>query len=186
METPLLATPRFDMMRLRQKDAGAMFSRWMTDKEVARYSAWNPHKDVSETYELVAQDIKRNESEDFYSWGLFFDDFTHGSNRPRIFGHATLHVNIEENMGSIGYVLMRPEWGKGYATEAVQAITGFALSRLGLEAVTAAVHVQNKASCRVLEKVGYTMQYQFQAPSLSGAKVPMVRYQITRDAYYAE
>ena len=186
METPILATLHFDMMRLRQKDAGAMFSRWMTDKEVARYSMWQPHKDVSETHAMVAEDIKRNEKDDFYSWGLFFDDFTHGTNRPRIFGHATLHVNIKDGVGSIGYTLMRTEWGKGYATEAVQAITDFALSRLNLLAVTAAVSPQNKASCRVLEKAGYTSQYQFQAMNLDGVKVPMIRYQITRDVYYTE
>lgn len=186
MDTPLLATPHFDMMPLRQKDAGAMYSRWMTDKDVAKYCPWFPHKDVSETRELVALDIKQNATDDYFSWGMFFDDFSHGQNRPRLFGHVTLKINRDLNLGTVGFNLMKPEWGKGYATEAVSTVLPYAFGTLGLQAVNAAHHVENRASGRVLEKAGLIKQYEFQCPWKTGNKVLMVRYQLTRDQYYEE
>ncbi len=186
METPMLAAPSFDLIPLRQKDAGAMFSRWMTDRGVAKYCVWPAHKDVSETHALVAQDIKLNAGDDYYSWGMFLDDFTHGPNRPRIFGHVVLKINPALNFGTVGFTLMRPEWGKGYATEAVKTVLSFAFGKLDLLSVNAAHHSENRASGRVLEKSGFTKQYEFQCPWKDGNNVPMVRYQITRDQYYAE
>lgn len=186
METPMLVANSFDMNPLRQKDAGPMFSRWMTDKDVAKYCTWQPHKDVSETHEMVARDIALNAGDDYYSWGLFFDDFTHGTNRPRIFGHTTLKVDQELSLGTLGFNLMRSEWGKGYATEAVQAILQFGFGKLGLKYINAAHHADNRASGRVLEKAGLRKMYEFRCPWKDGTKVPMIRYQITRDAYYSE
>ena len=182
----MLVAPSFDMMPLRQKDAGVMFSRWMTDREVAKYCPWFPHKDVSETHQLVASEIERNKGDDYFSWGLFFDDFSHGANRPRLFGHITLTVNRELQLGTLGYNLMRSEWGHGYATEAVNAVLPFAFGVLKLQYVNAACHADNRSSGRVLEKAGFSRQYEFQSLWKTGGKVPMVRYQMTYDQYYAE
>lgn len=54
----------------------------------------------------------------------------------------------------IGYWLGRPYWGKGFATEAAQAVTTMA-RELGRGPVTAGHFVDNPASGRVLEKVGF-------------------------------
>ena len=52
----------------------------------------------------------------------------------------------------VGYWLGRPYWGKGFATEAARAVTAVAQ---GLGRVTAGHFVDNPASGRVLEKVGF-------------------------------
>ena len=59
------------------------------------------------------------------------------------------HGWIEISLGD------RSQWGKGYATEAVRAVTGYAFGELGLEKVLASVYSGNDASLRILEKVGY-------------------------------
>ncbi|WP_289743434.1 GNAT family N-acetyltransferase [uncultured Duncaniella sp.] len=183
METPLLVAPRFDMMPLRQKDAGAIFTRWMTDRDVARFTTWCPQKDVQETHAWVATDIQRNQTDDYFSWGMYFDDFTYGHNRPRIFGHITLQVHQDSNVGTIGYNIMRSEWGKGLTTEAVQAVLNFAFCRLNLAVVSAAIHVDNAGSCRVAEKVGMLRQYTFRMPWKDGKEAPMLRYSITKEQF---
>lgn len=186
MDTPMLVARSFDMMPLRFKDAGVMFSRWLTDKEVAKYCTWSPLKDAKEAQDYVSRDIQRNTKDDYYSWGMYFDDFSHGANRPRLFGHVTLKVNWELRLGTLGYNLMRSEWGKGFATEAVNAVLPFAFGVLELKYVNAACHADNRASGRVLEKAGFTKQYEFQSPWKTGGKAPMVRYQMTSDQYFAE
>lgn len=54
----------------------------------------------------------------------------------------------------IGYWLGEPFWGRGIATEAVKAVTGYAFSEFDLYRIEAGVFGWNPASMRVLEKAG--------------------------------
>lgn len=58
----------------------------------------------------------------------------------------------------LGYWIGEPYWGKGIATEAVKLITRYGFTRLGLKRIYAGVFDFNKASCRVLEKAGFTLE----------------------------
>ena len=54
----------------------------------------------------------------------------------------------------IGYRLARSAWGRGYATEAAQAVRDFAFGCLGLQRLIAIIDPSNTASIRVAEKIG--------------------------------
>jgi ribosomal-protein-alanine N-acetyltransferase len=56
------------------------------------------------------------------------------------------------------YLLARPAWGRGLATEAARAAVTFGFEELRLERIIAFVKPDNIASRRVLEKLG--MEYQ--------------------------
>ncbi|OCN01164.1 hypothetical protein A7X67_07275 [Clostridium sp. W14A] len=55
----------------------------------------------------------------------------------------------------LGYRLDEKNQCRGYMTEAVEAVTGYAFRELGLHRIEANVMPRNKASLRVLEKAGY-------------------------------
>jgi len=55
----------------------------------------------------------------------------------------------------IGYWIGKPYWGKGYMTEACQALIDEARKTLGVKALTAGAFTDNPASIRVLEKLGF-------------------------------
>ena len=55
----------------------------------------------------------------------------------------------------IGYGLLEEYWGKGYATEAVKAMTEWASFRNGVKRIEAETEENNTASRRVLEKSGF-------------------------------
>ncbi|WP_411676034.1 GNAT family N-acetyltransferase [Caproicibacter sp.] len=55
----------------------------------------------------------------------------------------------------LGYRLDEKNQCRGYMTEAVAAVTGYAFRELGLHRIEANVMPRNKASLRVLEKAGY-------------------------------
>ena len=59
-----------------------------------------------------------------------------------------------EHAADIGYVLSRNHWIRGYITEAAKAIVDWASSLEFIYRVWAVCDVENKASARVLEKVG--------------------------------
>ena len=72
---------------------------------------------------------------------------------------GTLAVfHFEESVGSaeIGYVLGREHWGKGLMKEALFAFVKFAFGALKLKRLEAELDPRNKASAKVLERVGFS------------------------------
>ena len=55
----------------------------------------------------------------------------------------------------VGYRLARRSWGRGIATEAVSALVRYGFDSLALPRVVAIVYPENRASRRVLEKLGF-------------------------------
>ncbi len=62
----------------------------------------------------------------------------------------------------LGYRLKKEYWGMGYATEASKAIIDHGFNVLNLDLIIAIALPENKASIRIMEKVG--MIYDKQAP----------------------
>jgi [ribosomal protein S5]-alanine N-acetyltransferase len=60
-----------------------------------------------------------------------------------------------------GYWIGEPFWGKGIATEALTLLVNYAFGKLDLMRVYSNVFEYNKASCRVLEKVGFKLEGNF-------------------------
>lgn len=54
----------------------------------------------------------------------------------------------------VGYAILPEQSGKGYATEGAVGLLGYAKTALGIDAVFGFCDVENKRSCRVLEKIG--------------------------------
>jgi RimJ/RimL family protein N-acetyltransferase len=57
----------------------------------------------------------------------------------------------------VGYILAKDAWGRGYATEALQAITEIS-AEIGIRRLYAYCHPEHRASSRVLEKCGYLLE----------------------------
>jgi ribosomal-protein-alanine N-acetyltransferase len=69
-----------------------------------------------------------------------------------------LRHDVERVSAEIGYWLAEPFWGRGIATQALIAVTEYAISTHHLTRVYAVPFASNIASCRVLEKAGYTLE----------------------------
>jgi [ribosomal protein S5]-alanine N-acetyltransferase len=62
---------------------------------------------------------------------------------------------IGEREGTLGYWFDRAVWGHGYASEAADAVTRFAVENVGLLKLKAAHAHDNPASGRILTKLGF-------------------------------
>ena len=69
-----------------------------------------------------------------------------------------LHSDVERVSAEIGYWIGEPFWGRGIVTEALQAVTRFAVTEHRLTRVYAVPYAWNEASARVLAKAGYTLE----------------------------
>jgi [ribosomal protein S5]-alanine N-acetyltransferase len=80
----------------------------------------------------------------------------------------------------LGFYLAREYWGQGFASEAGRAFVKFGFDELNLERIVTAVQVENTASVRVLEKIGFVIAsheigprsfYHFELPRPVGRSV---------------
>jgi len=82
---------------------------------------------------------------------------SNGSDTASTGGHMIGAVGLarsESGEIEIGYWIARPHWGRGYATEAVRAVTEIARG-LGHTRIAAAHFADNPASGRVLRKAAF-------------------------------
>ncbi|GAB2476529.1 GNAT family N-acetyltransferase [Jatrophihabitans fulvus] len=63
-----------------------------------------------------------------------------------------------DRQGEVGYAFSRSHQGHGYAAEAVRAMLRLAFDTLELHRVSAVVVEGNDASCRLLQRLGFTRQ----------------------------
>ncbi len=72
----------------------------------------------------------------------------------RFLGRAGFGRDDETGSLELGYSLMRPFWGQGYATEAATSLLGWIYGAAPVDHVIGFAVADHKASRRVLEKVG--------------------------------
>jgi [ribosomal protein S5]-alanine N-acetyltransferase len=88
-----------------------------------------------------------------------------------------LQTDIDRVSAEIGYWLGEPYWGRGITTEALKALTGYAIERHELTRIFALPFAGNQASCRVLEKAGYVLEARLHRSAIKeGVVVDQLQY----------
>jgi ribosomal-protein-alanine N-acetyltransferase len=73
----------------------------------------------------------------------------------------------------IGWWLAQAHWGRGLATEAARCALRDVFERIGLDQVISVARVENRASRRIMEKLGMRVQHQFESEGIH-----LVQYEI--------
>jgi ribosomal-protein-alanine N-acetyltransferase len=64
-------------------------------------------------------------------------------------------VSAEHKRAEISYALFPEHWGNGFAGEAVSKVISYGFKELGLMRIGAVVFVENRASNKLLTKLGF-------------------------------
>lgn len=79
----------------------------------------------------------------------------------QLIGNCGIRIsNVELREANIGYELSSEFWGKGYATEAAQAVLRFGFEELGMHRIFATALSANTGSTKVLAKLGMRLEAQ--------------------------
>jgi [ribosomal protein S5]-alanine N-acetyltransferase len=82
-----------------------------------------------------------------------------------------LQNDVERVSSEIGYWLGEPFWGRGIATEALVAVTKYAIGQYGFTRMFALPFAWNVASCRVLEKAGYRLEARLRRSAIKDGQI---------------
>ena len=152
-----LVTERLILRRSRPDDAEAI-SRYRSDPEVNRQQGWertDPDGVRADIEEM--QDRRPGEGG---GWVQFSVEERDGG---RLVGDVGISpAEGEPGVLKLGYTISPASQGRGYATEAIGALVGYAFETLGADLVRAYASADNLPSIRVAEKVGMRLVERFE------------------------
>lgn len=152
-ETEETVTPRsLETVRLlirpfQEEDADAFFA-CCQNPNLGNNAGWAPHKTIEESREILQNVFIGQEN----IWAMILKD------AQQLIGSIGIVPDPKrENpqVRMLGYWLDEAHWGKGYMTEAVQAILNYGFNELQLSLITANCYPHNKRSQQVLERNGF-------------------------------
>ena len=146
----IVTTARLLLRRPEAADAEAIFSRYSSDAQVTRYVGWPAHRTVADTRAFLAFS---DDQWDTWPAGPYLacsraDGTVLGST-------GLMFETLQTAM--TGYVLATDAWGRGYATEALEAMIAVARNT-GVHRLYALCHAEHRASAHVLEKCGFVLE----------------------------
>jgi RimJ/RimL family protein N-acetyltransferase len=145
----ILETPRLSLCELAEDDLDFV-AAMMAHPDVSRY--YERRFTRHDSAEWLARQLERYRRDGHGLW-LVTERATH---EPV----GQVGLAIQEVDGGrypeIGWLLHRPYWGRGYATEAAAATRDAAFSRWGYQHVISLIRPVNLRSQRVAERVGMT------------------------------
>lgn len=139
-------TERLILRPLYRSDAPALFKACTSDPEVTRYLTWTTHVNVSETDEYIKQ-CHENGGQAGFVWAVVLKD------RGELAG--LVDCRIQEGAAALGYLFSRGCWGKGYAKEAVGAVTDWLETIRQLTVLWAYCDTENASSKGLLARLGF-------------------------------
>lgn len=149
-----LKTPRLELRPLGLEDVDALWP-YVSDPELPKHMTWEAHRDPSETAQFVSAMEEARERGTSYVWSLRRD----GALCGLIGLHGVVRTVLawRQDRAELGYWCGPPFQGRGLVTEAAREVLRFAFEELGLHKVTVGCLVENAASRRVIEKLGFRL-----------------------------
>jgi RimJ/RimL family protein N-acetyltransferase len=142
-----------ERLRLRPpelSDAENIFARYGQDALVCRYMSWTPHRSIDDTYAFLRRIIDDNAQGTSAGWLIF------SQASGQLLG--SVGGAIQNQRVQFGYCLARDAWGRGYATEAARTFVEAVMGDPAIWRIQAFCDVENRASARVLEKIGLAFE----------------------------
>jgi [ribosomal protein S5]-alanine N-acetyltransferase len=144
---PTLRTPRLTLRPFTPEDARPLYHIYQ-HAGVLQYFP-NPTPPPLEKVErFIAAQQAHWETYGYGNWAICLPDLA------ELAGWAGLQFIPETGETEVGYLLDRPYWGQGYATEAALAALQFGFEHLPCGEIIALVHPENAGSLKVAAKCG--------------------------------
>jgi len=134
-------------------DEAPVVAAYRSDEEVSRYVPWTPPYPIEKARELIGKSAERSAGLAPGEWSMFAIE---RASDGVVIGDCVVKQSADDPRQVIfGYVLAREHHGKGYATEAMEAFVGALFRTCDLHRISAYVFEANRASRRVVEKIGF-------------------------------
>jgi RimJ/RimL family protein N-acetyltransferase len=133
-----------------------LFNRWENDPELLYYNDEPPHipqsLDDTRRYLERISDVDEEGRIIHFAIHLAADDRFIGYGMVALIDHTNCRCQLGITIGE------PPDWGHGYAREALEAVIGYCFTQLGMHRVSAGVYAFNPRSIGLFERLGFTRE----------------------------
>ena len=142
-ENTVLDSQRLTLRPFTLKDADDVFE-YASDPLVTNFLTWDTITTKARAENIIENIYMKRK-------GIYAIEL---KEEKKCIGCIDIRIDPYNNKASLGYVLNRSYWNKGYMTEALKVILYLSFKRLKLNRVEACHYVGNEGSGRVMEKCG--------------------------------
>lgn len=137
------------LRRLQKKDIPAM-TKYLQNPNISRYTSNIPYPYTEENARWFVRDShKQWRNGTNYVFGILYQN--------QFVGVCSL-TGIKERHAELGYWLAEPFWGKGITSTAAHAVVQFGFEKLHLHRLHVSHFAENKASERIIKKLGFILE----------------------------
>ena len=147
-----LRTPRLHLRALEYGDASALWPM-VSDAELTRFLAWEPHRSESETADLVATLMTAQREGKGFHWAVI-----HAAELVGLLSLIDVHRQHRSwtlDRAELAYWIGPSHQGRGFATEAAAAVAEFGFKELRLHKIRVYHAADNPASGKTIAKLGF-------------------------------
>ncbi len=147
----IIAAGRVYLRPFEREDA-PLYQRWRSDAAVIRLASLPPAPPSLAAVEQRIERLARDQGSEGYAFVICLRE-----NGGRPIGEASLfRLDRENGSAELGiFIGESEEWGRGYGTDAVNALVDFGFGELRLERVWLEVWTGNHRARRAYEKAGF-------------------------------
>jgi ribosomal-protein-alanine N-acetyltransferase len=144
-------TPRLRLRAGEATDAEPLFENYTSSEEASVYLQRKPHASVTDTQSMLEAWGRKSWNTD----GRFAWVISEEKNSEAI---GLVLLIMKGNNAEIHFGIATRLWGRGFVTEAVQAVMGWIAASSNINEVTTVCDYEHTASAKVLSKSGFTRQ----------------------------
>jgi ribosomal-protein-alanine N-acetyltransferase len=150
----ILETDRLLLRELNINDAGS-FYKLNLNPNVLKYTGNSAFKNIEEAKEFLIN-YSDYEENGIGRWAVI------NKSNHEFLGWCGLKYDNALDETDIGFRFFEEYWNKNYATESAKACINYGFDKLGLKVILGRAMSQNKASIKVLEKIGLVFSREFE------------------------
>ena len=131
----------------READAKCLY-HFAKNPNIGPIAGWPPHESVEDSLNIIKTVFSKKET-----YAVIKDDIPIGC--VGLLFHPDTNHWWGDDSAELGYWIGEEYWGRGFATEASKPLIEIAFEKYNVKQLYASFRVDNPASGRVLEKLGF-------------------------------
>jgi RimJ/RimL family protein N-acetyltransferase len=166
---------RLYLRPLTEADCTPLYLSWLQDPNVNQFLETRHH---TQTMEAIKQFVTGvNARDDEHLFGIFLKEGDRHIGNIKVGPVRPYHALADVSL----FIGAQDCWGKGYAREAIAAVSRHAFDKLGVRKLLANMYAPNRGSSRAFEKVGYRREGVRRAHYwLAGQPCDLIEYGLLR------
>ncbi|WHZ05592.1 GNAT family protein [Neobacillus sp. YX16] len=148
-EFPIFETDRLFLRKATKVDANHMFT-YLSNKDVVKHMGLEPFQTLNDVYDEINWYQSIYDEGSGIRWGITLKD------SDKVIGSCGfLNIKSKHHRAEVGFELSKEYWGKGIASEALEAVLRYGYQHFQLERIEALIEPNNVPSQKLVERQGF-------------------------------